>query len=677
MSGQYFVTYVEDLEQDPFDATDFVERVVWRITQGADTISDPLHLKEKLEEEIASLQMLCDQFSGKINVLEQQLDVDKRDYCNRLQQLHELNSDAIEKVKQLDQTMQNVSTAVVHLGDQLESVDGPRTRASEALALITHFDQFLSDQPLSSAIFTDPDKLLESADLIQKLYSISQELSKEKYAYVQARIAHRYEEIERLLIDEFVRSQRDEKKMAEVAKILAEFKGYGSCVDRYVEFLHATSFHRDRGDVFAEALHLCRNAKPKIEAIFPNPMAVIQKLVTSIFNGKLKETVYATLRDHREVGDQEGYLISLAEMYTSTKKLCTELEVLHRYLNSYPKDELDYLNAQSSIILARFYESKKHQKRAITSGGLQELRRDVTIRFLSADDFGGETFLAEDVAISILQETKNAFNRTQLFCNKMDVSRQAEKVLDVLLAKLVTEHLDYAVELALAGITLSEPKTEPPAYFFTFVPQNTAIVLLCAKQFEDSIWPLIKNTSVEQTCSKKWTSSLRGLENKINTGMDRHLNAIQGYTKFVLTSTQKKPGLPDHFAFPENANLGNGEGCDGANLKVVQVELAQRLYKTILAHIQNFTYNSAGAMLLLCDLNEYKKCISSWRCGRDASAPFDKLHSLANLLMVLPDNLSEAARSPTLADVDRSLISSFIQLRDDFKKNKNMSLLIF
>ena len=33
-----------------------------------------------------------------------------------------------------------------------------------------------------------------------------------------------YEEVERLLIDEFARSQRDEKKMAEVAKILSEFK---------------------------------------------------------------------------------------------------------------------------------------------------------------------------------------------------------------------------------------------------------------------------------------------------------------------------------------------------------------------------------------------------------------------------------------------------------------------
>ncbi|KAK6749076.1 hypothetical protein RB195_001591 [Necator americanus] len=192
MSGQYFATYVEDLEQDPFDAIDFVERVAWRMTGGAETITDPVSLKNKFEEEIGSLQMLCDQFQSKIAILEHELNKEKREYVNQLQRLYERNAEAIDKVKQLDATMQSVSTKVVHLGDQLESVHQPRQRAHDALQLIQHFDEFLSDQPLNSMIFTDPDKLLESADLVQKLYSISQELSKEKFATVQARIAHRF-----------------------------------------------------------------------------------------------------------------------------------------------------------------------------------------------------------------------------------------------------------------------------------------------------------------------------------------------------------------------------------------------------------------------------------------------------------------------------------------------------
>ncbi|CAJ0580413.1 unnamed protein product, partial [Mesorhabditis spiculigera] len=109
---------------------------------------------------------------------------------------------------------------------------------------------------------------------------------------------------------------------------------------------------------------------------------------------------------------------------------------------------------------------------------------------------------------------------------------------------------------------------------------------------------------------------------------------------------------------------------------MTEVELADRLSQTVLAHVQSFLYNSAGAMHLLCDLNEYKKFVSGWRCGRDAVLPFERLHSLANLLVVLPDSLADAARSPTLANIDRTLIVNFIQLREDHKKVKAQNLVI-
>ncbi|VDL65557.1 unnamed protein product [Nippostrongylus brasiliensis] len=542
---------------DPFDAIDFVERVAWRMTGGAETISDPVSLKNKFEEEIGSLQMLCDQFQSKISLLEHELNKDKREYVNQLQRLYERNAEAIDKIKasglfqQLDATMQSVSTKVVHLGDQLESVHQPRQRAHDALQLIKHFDEFLSDQPLNSMIFTDPDKLLESADLVQKLYSISQELSKDKFLAVQARIAHRYEEVERLLIDEFGRAQRDEKKMAEVAKILSEFKGYSHCVARYVEYIQSM-FRGGCDDVYAEALQLVRNHKPKIEAIFPSPMTVVQKLILSLYTGRLKEHIYAKLRDCKESDDREGYLVGLAQSYC-------------RYLSTYQNDELDYLNVQCSNMLQRFYESKKHVKKQIHSGGLQELKRDVQARLLTVENYGGETFLSEDVAISILQETKNAFNRASQLCEKSEVPKHSENILDILLKYLYSEHLDYAVELAIAGITLAEPKVGPPAYFFSVVSQNTTIVLLLMKQYEDSVLPLIKGSVVEQAVSKKWSTSLRSLEQKINMGLERQLNAIVGYVRFVLSSEQKKADFrPDS----QQINLGASAVCYLVNIVV-------------------------------------------------------------------------------------------------------------
>lgn len=62
--------------------------------------------------------------------------------------------------------------------------------------------------------------------MILKLSSISQELAKDKYSNVQIRIAHKYDEIERLMLEEFVRAHRQGnwRKMHEIAAILSDFK---------------------------------------------------------------------------------------------------------------------------------------------------------------------------------------------------------------------------------------------------------------------------------------------------------------------------------------------------------------------------------------------------------------------------------------------------------------------
>ncbi len=62
-------------------------------------------------------------------------------------------------LQELDEKINIVAAKVVHLGDQLESVNGPRSRADEALQLMQHFNEFLSDQPLESEIFMDPDRV--------------------------------------------------------------------------------------------------------------------------------------------------------------------------------------------------------------------------------------------------------------------------------------------------------------------------------------------------------------------------------------------------------------------------------------------------------------------------------------------------------------------------------------
>lgn len=63
---------------------------------------------------------------------------------------------AIETFQELDSKINHVATKVLHLGDQLDSVNGPRARVVDAEKLMNHLSEFLSIGPLTSSIFNDP-----------------------------------------------------------------------------------------------------------------------------------------------------------------------------------------------------------------------------------------------------------------------------------------------------------------------------------------------------------------------------------------------------------------------------------------------------------------------------------------------------------------------------------------
>lgn len=52
-----------------------------------------------------------------------------------------------------------MATKVIHLGDQLDNVNGPRARVVEAQRLMTQLSEFLTLGPLTSQLFTDSSKV--------------------------------------------------------------------------------------------------------------------------------------------------------------------------------------------------------------------------------------------------------------------------------------------------------------------------------------------------------------------------------------------------------------------------------------------------------------------------------------------------------------------------------------
>lgn len=701
--------YMKELEQEPFDPEEFVERLAWRTvadTRGEGTGHfDPVLLHETFLQAIKDLQILQERQQKKCERLEMMCREEENGHWQHISQLQDRNKASVNMFQELDERINYVATKVLHLGDQLESVNTPRARAVEAQKLMNHFAEFLSPGPLLAEVFTDKTRIDEAADVIQKLHLISQELPSGKFEKAKKKIGTKYDEIERSLIEEFVKAHRsdDKGRMKEIATILSHFKGYPQCVDAFIEQSQMGAFTGK--DIFKDVIPLCEKNFSVMTEVFSNPDQVMAKFVLNIYHLKLQKYIVTSLLDRSDI---DRYLKNLYDLYSRTVKLSNDLShfemgndnmylskltmnIFQKCLDSYISVEIKCLKEKSAAILHKYYESKNHQKKQIQTGGFQDLRRDLqavigtraNLNIAQIENYGGETFLSEEVAIALLQESKLAFRRCELLSRQSDMPGNALQIFEILLHYLMAEHLDYALELGLQSVPIPENKTQPNISFFDVLRQCNAIVHLLEKQFIDSLVPLVISTPKHGDCLQKKKYLLEQIEFKLDTGLDRSINAIVGWVRIYLQTEQKKTDFKpetdvDTLASPACLAVVQYVGSmverirdsvDGKNVEALMTEFGARFHRVIYEHLQQFQYNSAGAMCAICDVNEYRKCVKEIKVPL-VNTLFDTLHALCNLLLVKPENLKQVCTGDQLAGLDRSILLNFIQLRSDYKTQK-------
>merc|ERR1712141_250127 len=194
-------------------------------------------LHDTLLHAIEDLRQMQDKQKKKCQLLEQKCVDEEIVLRRKLTGLIERNRATATTYRSLDEKINSVATKVVHLGDQLESVNTPRSRAVEALKLMKHFEEFIDGATSTSPIFTDKTRLHEAADIIQKLHLTAQELPNSEFSEAKKRIDAKYTEVENALIEEFIKSHRsnDRHRMKDLAQILSQFKSYSACVNEFIE----------------------------------------------------------------------------------------------------------------------------------------------------------------------------------------------------------------------------------------------------------------------------------------------------------------------------------------------------------------------------------------------------------------------------------------------------------
>lgn len=696
--------YMEELEQEPFDAAEFIERLTWRTNKeiGLDNF-DPNLLHDTFTQTIQDLKILQERQQRKCERLEEVLKNEQSLFAKNIDGLQDRHQVSVDWFHQLDEKINSVAGKIIHLGEQLENVNTPRSRTVEALGLLNHMTEFLTPGPIVNDLFNDQTKLLESADIIQKLYMIAQDLPIDKFGDAKKKIEAKYDEIERGLIEEFATAQKQGniEKMKTIATILSQFKGYSQCIDAYIEQSQMTPYGGK--DIFVGIVPMCRLHHGVIKQVFASPDQVMAKFILNIYQLKLYQYAQTKLEDRR---DEDKYLKTLFELYSRTTKLSTELSeflvasdedllvklstnIFAKHLAVYFETERKNLDTKCSNELKKYYEGKKHQKKQAER--FHDLRRDVqaligtraNINIAQIEDYGGETFLSEELAINLLQESKAAFRRCRLLSKESELPANIIRLADILLRYLMHEHVDYAIDLGLQSIPLGENKNFPQIYFFDVVQKCNTIVVLLEKLYTASVFPCVESTTKYTDCLSKKRIMLDQIESKLDTGLDRSINALIGWIKVYLQNEQKKSDFRpetdvDTVASPACLNVVQNimpiilqmKKCmDGENLVAIMKDFGVRFHRVILEHFQQFQFNTSGAMCAICDVNEYRKCV------RVLNSPlviqlFDILHALCNLLLVKHENLPEVCGGETLNYLDKSVVLNFIQLRSDYKTIK-------
>uniref|UniRef100_A0A8I3W541 Exocyst complex component 5 n=1 Tax=Callithrix jacchus TaxID=9483 RepID=A0A8I3W541_CALJA len=629
-----------ELFEEPFVADEYIERLVWRTpgggSRGGPEAFDPKRLLEEFVNHIQELQIMDERIQRKVEKLEQQCQKEAKEFAKKVQELQKSN------------------------------------------------------------------QIKEAADIIQKLHLIAQELPFDRFSEVKSKIASKYHDLECQLIQEFTSAQRrgEISRMREVAAVLLHFKGYSHCVDVYIKQCQEGAYLRN--DIFEDAAVLCQRVNKQVGDIFSNPETVLAKLIQNVFEIKLQSFVKEQLEECRK-SDAEQYLKNLYDLYTRTSSLSSKLmefnlgtdkqtflsklikSIFISYLENYIEVETGYLKSRSAMILQRYYDSKNHQKRSIGTGGIQDLKERIRQRtnlpLGPSIDTHGETFLSQEVVVNLLQETKQAFERCHRLSDPSDLPRNAFRIFTILVEFLCIEHIDYALETGLAGIPSSDSRNAN-LYFLDVVQQANTIFHLFDKQFNDHLMPLISSSPKLSECLQKKKEIIEQMEMKLDTGIDRTLNCMIGQMKHILAAEQKKTDFK-----PEDENnvlIQYTNACvkvcayvrkqvekiknsmDGKNVDTVLMELGVRFHRLIYEHLQQYSYSCMGGMLAICDVAEYRKCAKDFKIPMVLHL-FDTLHALCNLLVVAPDNLKQVCSGEQLANLDKNILHSFVQLRADYR----------
>ncbi|CAG8742259.1 8913_t:CDS:10, partial [Dentiscutata erythropus] len=347
--------------QGKFTTRDFVENMSKNLLIHANPKAfDPKPFIRTFERSIDELLKLRETVTEQSKDLEATVQLTEAGHRKKLHELKTTFEDVVHSFENLETRINEVGNTAIRIGEQLETIDRQRLRASESKDLIEYFMAFNKGDisRLENLRTQGTEGQFKASIIARRLNIIAKEVDIPGAEDAGARIEKYCEVLEKELLDQFDKAyrQKDVKTMRNCAKILQEFNGCESCVKLYVnqheffitkvnlsqsnEFLTSSSWNDlpnpqvppppvDQGliNLYQEIRTTVNQEAQIINVVFPDPVGVMQVFLQRIF-AQLIQTYLESLLSHAESNSTLAYLRSLVAAHTATKELVEDLEGL-------------------------------------------------------------------------------------------------------------------------------------------------------------------------------------------------------------------------------------------------------------------------------------------------------------------------------------------------------------
>ncbi|KAJ3321523.1 Exocyst complex component 5 [Boothiomyces sp. JEL0866] len=310
---------------------------------------------EALTEELLRLKR---KLQNKIEDQEDQLTASDNSKRKAFSEFNETFDEVNRSFEYLNSRLSEVGNTAIRIGyawlitgEQLETIDKHRTRASESKDIIQYFLEFNkgSFSRLDALRMESPEGERKTAIIARRLNTIAKEIDIGGIDNARANIEKYCENFEKSLLQKFdqVYSSADRDTMNHIAKTLIDFNGGNSCIQTYVnqhaffinilklaetdtENLGETTWENQKISALQRLYDEIRQAVSSewdvIYDVFPNAINVMQVFVQRIFAQSIQNFLEVLMQE-ASFKSSQIYLEVLTKSHKETSELVTDLHL--------------------------------------------------------------------------------------------------------------------------------------------------------------------------------------------------------------------------------------------------------------------------------------------------------------------------------------------------------------